>query len=191
MRSNGEVEGSPRSARLEPRVHTAFPHPRRHYRLSRTPPTIVRGRAHRGWVSILSLMSWIRGPSIQPMIIKGRGPRRIPRSIQGTSGLPFVMRQSMRYKQPPRINQPRKSLNDLSFMPVGVMMPVGANAMSEKGQIHVSQDQRGPTVRRMQPSTSTRMRITSPWRPNQPSSRWSLRAAATMQGSSRAHKTLY
>jgi len=42
MRSNGEVEGPPRSARLEPRVHTVFPHPRRHYRLSRAPPTIVR-----------------------------------------------------------------------------------------------------------------------------------------------------
>jgi hypothetical protein len=27
-RSNGEVEGPPRSARLEPRVHTVFPHPR-------------------------------------------------------------------------------------------------------------------------------------------------------------------
>src|SRR4029077_11895220 len=40
--SNGEVEGPRRSVRLEPRVHTLFPHPRRHYRLSRTPPTIVR-----------------------------------------------------------------------------------------------------------------------------------------------------
>src|SRR4029077_11115718 len=40
--SNGEVEGPPRSARLEPRVHTVFQHPRRHYRASRTPPTIVR-----------------------------------------------------------------------------------------------------------------------------------------------------
>ena len=39
--SNGEVEGPPRSARLEPRVHTLVPHPRRHYRLSRSPPTIV------------------------------------------------------------------------------------------------------------------------------------------------------
>jgi hypothetical protein len=40
--SNGEVEGPRRSAQSEPRVHTVFPHPRRHYRLSRTPPTIVR-----------------------------------------------------------------------------------------------------------------------------------------------------
>src|SRR5262245_36756944 len=39
---NGEVEGPRARARLEPRVHTVFPHPRRHYRLSRTPPTIVR-----------------------------------------------------------------------------------------------------------------------------------------------------
>src|ERR1700683_4263697 len=42
MLSNGEVEGPPRSAQMEPRVHTVFPHPRRHYRASRTPPTIVR-----------------------------------------------------------------------------------------------------------------------------------------------------
>jgi hypothetical protein len=40
--SNGEVEGPRAGARSEPRVHTAFPHPRRHYRLSRTPRTIVR-----------------------------------------------------------------------------------------------------------------------------------------------------
>src|SRR5215469_16238577 len=40
--SNGEVEGPRDHTRLEPRVHTLFPHPRRHYRLSRTPPTIVR-----------------------------------------------------------------------------------------------------------------------------------------------------
>src|SRR5580698_668152 len=46
MTPNGEVEGPPRSARLEPRVHTLFPHPRRHYRRSRTPPTIVRRRDH-------------------------------------------------------------------------------------------------------------------------------------------------
>ena len=43
---NGEVEGPRRSARLEPRAHTAFPRPRRHYRLSRPPPTIVRSPAH-------------------------------------------------------------------------------------------------------------------------------------------------
>src|SRR5215469_2085374 len=42
MASNGVVEGPRRSVRLEPRVHTIFPHPRRHYRLSRTPPAIVR-----------------------------------------------------------------------------------------------------------------------------------------------------
>jgi hypothetical protein len=35
VRSNREVEGPRRSARLEPRVHTAFQHPRRHYRPSR------------------------------------------------------------------------------------------------------------------------------------------------------------
>src|ERR1700680_4358023 len=46
--SNGEVEGPRRSARLEPRAHTVFPRPRRHYRLSRTPPTIVRAHA-RHW----------------------------------------------------------------------------------------------------------------------------------------------
>jgi hypothetical protein len=45
MPSNGEVEGPPRSAQSEPRVHTVFQHPRRHYRLSRPPPTIVRGQA--------------------------------------------------------------------------------------------------------------------------------------------------
>ena len=33
---NGEVEGPPGSAQLEPRVHTLLRHPRRHYRLSRT-----------------------------------------------------------------------------------------------------------------------------------------------------------
>src|SRR5579862_6389777 len=41
---NGEVEGPRAGARLEPRVHTVFQHPRRHYRASRTPPTIVRSR---------------------------------------------------------------------------------------------------------------------------------------------------
>src|SRR5580700_6431801 len=41
-RPNGEVEGPHRSARSEPRGHTVFSHPRRHYRLSRPPPTIVR-----------------------------------------------------------------------------------------------------------------------------------------------------
>jgi len=41
-RSNGEVEGPRAGARLEPRVHNVSGHPRRHYRLSRTPPTIVR-----------------------------------------------------------------------------------------------------------------------------------------------------
>ena len=39
---NGEVEGPDDHARLEPRAHTVFPRPRRHYRASRTPPTIVR-----------------------------------------------------------------------------------------------------------------------------------------------------
>src|ERR1700728_106488 len=39
---NGEVEGPRAGARSEPRVHTVFLHPRRHYRLSRPPPTIVR-----------------------------------------------------------------------------------------------------------------------------------------------------
>jgi hypothetical protein len=41
MPANGEVEGPPRSDRLEPRVHTVFRHPRRDYRVSRHPPTIV------------------------------------------------------------------------------------------------------------------------------------------------------
>src|SRR5215468_1397866 len=41
--SNGEVEGPRAGARLEPRVRTLFPHPRRHYRLSQTSPTIVEG----------------------------------------------------------------------------------------------------------------------------------------------------
>jgi hypothetical protein len=40
--SNGEVEGPRRSGRLATRAHTFFPRPRRHYRASRTPPTIVR-----------------------------------------------------------------------------------------------------------------------------------------------------
>jgi hypothetical protein len=44
--ANGEVEGPRDGARLEPRVHNLFPHPRRHYRASRTPPTIVRRMAH-------------------------------------------------------------------------------------------------------------------------------------------------
>ena len=44
MRSNGEVEGPPRSAGFDPRARNFFPRPRRHYRLSRTPPTIVRRR---------------------------------------------------------------------------------------------------------------------------------------------------
>src|SRR5215469_4482644 len=43
---NGEVEGPPRSAHQAPRVHTLFQRPRRHYRLSRSPPTIVRRMAH-------------------------------------------------------------------------------------------------------------------------------------------------
>ena len=42
-RSNGEVEGPPRSARQAPRAHTVSPRPRRvaTHRRSRTPPTIV------------------------------------------------------------------------------------------------------------------------------------------------------
>src|SRR5262249_25348028 len=36
VHSNGEVEGPRTAARLEPRVHTLFQHPRRHYRSSRT-----------------------------------------------------------------------------------------------------------------------------------------------------------
>ena len=51
--SNGEVEGPHRSARSEPRVHTLFPHPRRHYRPSRTPPTIVRSQVHTAPTSLL------------------------------------------------------------------------------------------------------------------------------------------
>jgi len=45
MPSNGEVEGPRGSGRLEPRVHTVFAHLRRRYRVSRTPPTIVRRRS--------------------------------------------------------------------------------------------------------------------------------------------------
>ena len=41
--SNGLAERPRRSARLEPRVHTLFSHPRRHYRASRTAPALVRG----------------------------------------------------------------------------------------------------------------------------------------------------
>jgi len=55
--SNGEVEGPPWSARLEPRVHTVFPHPRRHYRPSRTPPTIVR-RRHRADATHQEACQW-------------------------------------------------------------------------------------------------------------------------------------
>ena len=40
--SNGEVEGPRAGARLEPRAHNLFQRPRRHYRVSRHPPTIVR-----------------------------------------------------------------------------------------------------------------------------------------------------
>src|SRR5580698_6508517 len=42
MAANGEVEGPRRTARLEPRAQNRFPRPRRRYRLSRHPPTIVR-----------------------------------------------------------------------------------------------------------------------------------------------------
>src|SRR6266481_9386697 len=42
--SNGEAERPRRTAGLEPRVHTAFRHPRRYYRFSRTAPAIVRSR---------------------------------------------------------------------------------------------------------------------------------------------------
>ena len=49
--SNGEVEGPRAGARLEPRVHTVLPHPRRHYRTSRHPPTIVRAHAGTGDLS--------------------------------------------------------------------------------------------------------------------------------------------
>ena len=42
LRSNGDVDGLRGDGRLEPRTHTLFPGPRRHYRASRAPPTIVR-----------------------------------------------------------------------------------------------------------------------------------------------------
>jgi len=42
MTANEEVEGPRSSARMEPRAHTVFQRPRRHYRLSRPLPTIVR-----------------------------------------------------------------------------------------------------------------------------------------------------
>src|SRR5712671_2760903 len=43
--SNGEAERPRASAGLEPWAHTVFPRPRRHYRLSRPAPVIVRGTA--------------------------------------------------------------------------------------------------------------------------------------------------
>ena len=43
--SNGEVEGPHTGVGLEPRVHTVFRRPRRHYRDSRPAPAIVRGPA--------------------------------------------------------------------------------------------------------------------------------------------------
>src|SRR5215475_8847058 len=42
MQSNGEVEGPVGDAQLEPRAHNISRRPRRHYRASRHPPTIVR-----------------------------------------------------------------------------------------------------------------------------------------------------
>src|SRR5215831_12787866 len=42
---NGEVEGPGSAARLEPRAQTVSSRPRRHYPLSRHPPTIVRQHA--------------------------------------------------------------------------------------------------------------------------------------------------
>jgi len=55
--SNGEVEPPRRGARLEPRVHTFFPHPRRHYRLSRTLQrlldVVISGRNY--WTSGIAL----------------------------------------------------------------------------------------------------------------------------------------
>ena len=54
MTSNGEVEEAHTGVWLEPWVHTVFPHPRRHYRVSRHPPTIVR--------SLLSQRSRHTGP---------------------------------------------------------------------------------------------------------------------------------
>jgi hypothetical protein len=105
-----------------------------------TTPLAVHGPLERllGWLSILSLMRWIRGASIQAMTAMEKGSRRIPRSIKGTSGASVVIRHSMRYKQPPIVNQPRKSRNDLSFTPVGVSMPVGADVSSDQGQSHLS-----------------------------------------------------
>src|SRR6266403_3246823 len=44
VRPSGEAERPRRTAGLEPRVHTVFRHPRRHYRFSRTAPAIVRSR---------------------------------------------------------------------------------------------------------------------------------------------------
>jgi hypothetical protein len=45
MASNGEAERPRAGARLEPRAHTSFGRPRRHYRASRPAPAIVRGTA--------------------------------------------------------------------------------------------------------------------------------------------------
>src|SRR5207237_8815993 len=42
---NGEAERPRAGAGLEPRAHTFFQRPRRHYRLSRPAPVIVRGTA--------------------------------------------------------------------------------------------------------------------------------------------------
>ena len=46
--SNGEAERPRSSDGLEPRVHSVFPHPGRHYCFSRTAPAIVRVHPKRG-----------------------------------------------------------------------------------------------------------------------------------------------
>jgi hypothetical protein len=55
VRSNGEVEGPRVGARLDPPVHNLSQHRRRHYRASRTPPTIVRSLGENHYASL-----WLR-----------------------------------------------------------------------------------------------------------------------------------
>src|SRR5205807_6934700 len=45
--SNGEAERPHAGVRSEPRAHTLFPRPRRHYRASRPAPAMVRSHPHR------------------------------------------------------------------------------------------------------------------------------------------------
>jgi hypothetical protein len=78
--SNGEVEGPRAGARLEPQAHTVFLRLRRHYRPSRTPPTIVR--SHGGIPNVSSSDTPQKG---QKSILRVSHP---PRSVSGRLALP-------------------------------------------------------------------------------------------------------